>query len=81
MADVAGTYIVDLMVEDNNGATSMTMSLSYNRRRTAANCQCWCGYRSYGTKTVNLDGSSSFDPTGRDLIYTWTLSSAPTTVA
>ncbi len=76
-ADVPGTYIVSLMVTDVKGATS---ALDYvvieviEGSAPVANAGADVSSE-LDAGSVSLDGSSSYDPLGRDLTYAWTFES------
>lgn len=78
VADVSGTYVIQLVVTDGDGLSS-TPSLvecsTTNLPPTAA-MQPTATVVLVGTP-VHLDGSASTDPEGEALRYAWALSSAP----
>lgn len=76
--DVSGTYIVDLVVDDAQGASSNVDSLIVTiEEGQMPIANAGADVEVMEQESVSLDGSSSFDPMGRDLSYSWTLSSKP----
>ena len=81
-ADETGTYVVTLMVEDENGAWSdashVVITISDGQAPVAD-----AGADATGSEgeTLTLDGTDSFDPMGRDLSYSWAFQAVPTTSA
>ena len=76
--DVSGTYIVDLVVDDAKGASSNVDSLIVTvEEGQIPIANAGTDIEVMELEVVSLDGSSSFDPMGRDLSYSWTLSSKP----
>lgn len=77
-ADLLGDYVVELVVTDDGGLSSQADAVeitSSNQAPTAVaeadNTQVTVG------QMVQLDGSSSPDPDGDELTYSWTLGDAP----
>ena len=76
--DVAGTYIIDLQVEDDKGAVSATdMIVITVEPGTSPVANAGPDLDGVVGSAISFDGSSSYDPLGRTLTYTWTLSGAP----
>jgi hypothetical protein len=79
-ADVAGTYIVKLVVTDAKGSVS-TPDYVVIRVTEGSSPVANAGPDQASTLdagVVTLDGSGSHDPLGRDLSYSWEVESAPT---
>lgn len=79
LPDAAGTFVVKLVVEDSNGATSspdFVIVTVEDGDVPVANA----GADQNGEvgQTFTLNGSGSYDPLGRDLHYDWNLVSRPT---
>lgn len=76
--DIAGTYIASLVVEDARGASSdsdsVVITVSPGDLPVAS---AGADQDAVVGATVTMDGSSSYDPLGRSLTYTWELASAP----
>lgn len=76
--DLAGIYIVKLTVEDEKGLFSapdfVVVSIEEGNLPVAN-----AGVDQEGTEgeTFNLTGAASYDPTGRDLTYSWELGAVP----
>ncbi len=76
--DMAGIYIVKLIVEDEKGLNSapdfVVVSVEEGNLPVAN-----AGVDQEGIEgdTFTLNGGSSYDPAGRDLTYAWTLGQAP----
>ena len=76
--DVAGTYIVELRVRDDSGllsAADLVVVTVVAGERPVADARASAA--AVTGEVVSLDGSRSYDPLGRPLTYSWTLSSAP----
>ena len=76
--DVAGTYIVQLIVDDAKGAESSPDLVVINVEpgdAPVANA----GVDQVGItgSAIDIDGTSSYDSLGRDLTYEWDLTEAP----
>ena len=82
VADVAGTYVARLTVDDARGGVAsapVTITARVPNRPPMANAGP-AQTVMVGT-TVNLDGSQSSDPDGDPLTFAWTLTSRPATSA
>lgn len=82
-ADVPGTYIVGLTVQDDKGATSepsyvVVQVIEGSAPVAHAGADIASTLDAGG---LTLDGSGSYDPLGRDLTYTWAFESVPTASA
>ncbi|MFT5680158.1 MAG: hypothetical protein ACI8RZ_001063 [Myxococcota bacterium] len=76
--DVAGTYIVELIVKDNLGAESSPDLVVINvEPGEAPVANAGLDQNSLTGATVEVDGSSSYDALGRALTYQWSLTEAP----
>ncbi len=80
LPDLAGTYVVQLYVEDTEGLDSNTDTVIVEIQDGSvpiANA----GIDQEGTEgdLFTIDGSRSYDPYGRELSYNWTFSSVPAT--
>jgi hypothetical protein len=76
VADVYGTYVVELVVSDNwSSSASDTVSVSFENLPPVASAGLSRSV-DVGT-TVSLDGSGSSDPNGDALTSSWTLVSFP----
>jgi len=82
-ADVPGTYIVGLTVQDAKGASSqpsyVVVQVMEGSSPVANAGPDAASNLSDGA--VSLDGSGSYDPLGRDLSYSWNFESIPTASA
>ena len=81
IADVAGTYQVNLVVLDDKGSSSnidivtITVTSSNTNNAPIANAG---NDQAVGVGTlVSLDGSASSDPDGDPITYNWTLTTKP----
>ena len=82
VADLAGTYVARLTVDDGRGGVAsapVTITARVPNRPPTANAGP-AQTVTVGT-TVNLDGSQSSDPDGDPLTFHWTLTSRPATSA
>src|SRR5205807_3344182 len=77
VADVAGTYVAQLMVSDGTASSTSTVQV------TTLTC-CAAPVANPGTQqrvtagaTVNLSGSASTDPFGQTLTYAWAILAKP----
>lgn len=70
----AGTYVFELVVTDDAGATSPPSQV---RIRTGPVASAGPAQTVKVGQTVQLDGSKSFDPEGLPLTFHWTLSPPP----
>jgi len=78
--DIAGTYVVSLLVSDAEEQLSEPDIIIITVASTNSAPVADCGGNQAGAQgvRVDMDGSASFDPEGSALSYNWTLSSAPT---
>jgi hypothetical protein len=79
-ADVPGTYIVGLTVQDTKGATSepsYVVVQVVEGSAPVANAGADVS-STLDAGALSLDGSGSYDPLGRDLTYAWNFESVPT---
>lgn len=76
-ADLPGTYIISLMVTDSKGAQSQPDYVVVEVIEGSAPVANAGADVSTDTDSgaVSLDGTSSYDPMGRDLTYSWTFES------
>lgn len=76
VADVAGNYVVQLVVNDGTtNSTASTVTISTTNSAPVANAGI--DQTVLFGATVRLDGSASTDVDGQALSYSWTLTSAP----
>jgi hypothetical protein len=76
VADVAGTYIISLVVNDGElDSATDTVSVSTINRAPAANAGP--DNSANAGNEVTLDGSASFDPDGDAITYLWSFASRP----
>lgn len=77
-ADETGTYVVSLLVEDENGAwsepDSVLVTITDGQAPTA---EAGDDVDTTEGETVTLDGTGSYDPMGRDLSYAWSFQAVP----
>ena len=80
--DALGTYVIKLIVKDDTGRKSdpdyaiiSVTEVDLPIADAGADQTGGIG------DTISLDGTDSYDPSGRDLTYTWTLASAPSASA
>lgn len=76
--DVPGDYVMSLVVSDGEHTSApdlVVLTVTAEDDPPVADC----GGNQAGTQGVRatMDGSRSYDPEGADLLYKWTLSSAP----
>ncbi len=78
IADVAGTYVLELVVIDDRGATSQpdTVIISSDNQAPTAVATVDFGLVIVGS-TSYFDGSASTDPESDLLTYSWSISAAP----
>ena len=78
VADVSGTYVVQLIVNDGSvDSAPVTVSISTSNSPPVANPGP--AQTPLVGQTVNLDGSGSSDVDGDPLTYSWSLNSVPAT--
>jgi RHS repeat-associated protein len=70
--DVAGTYVVELVVDDGS-LSSDPDSARVNTQNTAPNAKAGSNQTVALNATVQLDGAASSDIDGNSLTYSWTL--------
>jgi predicted small lipoprotein YifL len=76
--DVAGTYIVQLIVKDKLGAESSPDLVVINVEPGAAPvANAGPDQTGFTGSTIDLDGTDSYDALGRTLTYQWSLTEAP----
>ena len=77
VADIAGTYIVDLVVTDEGGLSSDTDSVSISSDNLAPNADAGTDQLVLVGSFVDLSGSLSTDPETDPLNFFWTFTSKP----
>jgi hypothetical protein len=79
VADVAGNYVVQLIVTDNAAASSApaTVTITVATGNQAPLAQAGADQALAAGETVTLDGSLSGDPEAAPLSYAWSLTSTP----
>lgn len=77
-ADLAGSYVVQLIVRDSAGQFSAASQLTVSSTNLAPTANAGTGQSVIVGDVVTLDGSGSTDPENDSLTYQWTLSQAPT---
>jgi hypothetical protein len=76
--DVAGIYIVNLEVKDTNGDSSPIDSVIVTiEEGQLPVANAGVDMTVMELESVTIDGTSSFDPLGRELSFTWSISSSP----
>ena len=77
-ADVAGTYVATLVVNDGKVASSIaTVSVTAAAANAAPKANAGTTQNVLSGNTVTLDGTSSTDANGDPLTYAWTLTAKP----
>jgi hypothetical protein len=77
-ADVAGTYVATLIVNDGQvDSASATVTVTATRANAAPVANAGAAQTVYLGSTVTLDGSASSDANGDTLTYRWTVQSYP----
>jgi uncharacterized protein involved in type VI secretion and phage assembly len=77
-ADVAGTYVASLSVNDGQVSSNMaTVNVSASRTNAAPIANAGTAQSVVAGSTVTLDGSTSSDANGDTLTYYWSLTSRP----
>jgi len=77
--DATGTYVVQLIVTDTNGADSDPdfVIVTIEDPETVPVANAGLDITANVASLVTLDGSLSYDPTGRPLTYAWTILDKP----
>lgn len=75
--DAAGVYQVQLVVTDEEGLASQTAIVSISSDNLAPTANAGPDQLTIVGSLVSLDGSSSSDPEGDPLSFSWVISSAP----
>ena len=79
VADVAGNYVVQLVVGNGTSSSSAaTVTISANLTNAAPSARAGTNQSVLVASTVTLDGSTSTDSDGDPLSYRWTLVATPT---
>ena len=77
-ADVAGTYVATLIVNDGQvDSTSATVTVTATRDNAAPVANAGTAQYVTTSSTVTLDGSGSTDANGDPLTYRWSMTSKP----
>ena len=78
-ADVAGTYVASLTVNDGQiNSNTATVSITATRANAAPVANAGTAQSVVTGNSVTLDGSTSSDANGDALTYSWSLTSKPT---
>lgn len=78
VVDVAGTYLVQLIVTDEHGLTGEPDSVTISSANLAPTAAATVDYSLVVIgETVRFDGSGSTDPEGDSLSYAWEITAAP----
>lgn len=77
VADIADTYVIDLLVEDEGGLTSIADQVVVSADNLAPTAVAGDDQLVIVGNLVMLDGSASGDPESDPLTYNWTMTSAP----
>jgi uncharacterized protein involved in type VI secretion and phage assembly len=78
-ADVAGTYVASLSVNDGQVSSNpATVSITASRANAAPVANAGTAQSVVAGNSVTLDGSASSDANGDALTYSWSLTSKPT---
>jgi hypothetical protein len=78
VADLPGAYVVELVVTDEAGLTSVPVELTVSSLNVAPTADAGDDLTVLVNGAAVLDGLGSSDPDGDAVTYTWTLASAPT---
>ena len=77
-ADVAGTYVASLVVNDGQASSpAATVSVLATTGNAPPVANAGTALNVFTGSVATLDGSSSYDPNGTALTYAWSLTSAP----
>ncbi len=81
--DVAGSYVVTLVVSDGRAQSAPAMAIvtafsSGQGGATSPVASAGADRSAHAGALVTLDGSGSWDPLGRPLVYTWAFVTRPT---
>ncbi len=77
VADYAGSYVVQLVVEDSLGQLSPPSLVTVSSTNLAPTANAGSNQSVIVGDSVTLDGTASTDPENDPLTYQWTLSSVP----
>lgn len=72
--DIPGTYVLELLVTDADGATSAPDLVTISTENLAPTASAGSDQLVIVGSVVNLDGSLSSDPENDPLVYSWSLS-------
>jgi len=76
--DVQGDYIIQLIINDGTvDSQPDTVFVTVGNLRPVANADSDAVGDIFTGKTINLDGSNSFDPDGDPITYRWTFADRP----
>ncbi|MCB0318885.1 MAG: PKD domain-containing protein, partial [Bdellovibrionales bacterium] len=76
-ADEPGTYVLELVVTDEGGLSSVADEIIISSENMAPTADAGLDIIVNVDDIAVLDGSGSFDPDGDTITYQWTLTSAP----
>ena len=76
-ADVEGSYVIRLMVSDEQDSSTMNVELLFDSDNTTPVANAGGDIQAVFGTTIELDASASFDSDGSDLQYLWALNSRP----
>lgn len=78
VADLAGTYTVNLVVGDGKASSpAASVTITAAAANSAPTATAGPGQSVQVAATVQLDGTTSTDPDGNSLTYSWTLTTKP----
>jgi PKD domain len=77
VADIAGTYRIQLVVSDAEGLSSVADEVVVSSGNQAPTAEAGPSRLVVVGSAVTLDGRASFDPDGDALQYSWSITSAP----